>query len=333
MSDNMFVISKRRLHKGVLYLLLLLIIIHLFHRIIDMSGSVLLAHSSFLVIVAISFFYFINTLLMKSSKPLFFKAWLVLLLINSFGFIFTANFSFPGHLGQLYVFYDKKEATEWARKSTFPKVFKLTGGAGAANVKLVRTKNEAVKLINKAFGRGFSQFNRFGNLKERYRKWRSGKDSLFGVVKGVGRIFIPTEYAKMQAREKGYVYFQEFIENDGYDVRVVVIGSRAVALKRLVRENDFRASGSGNLIFENENIDKTIINHAFKLARKMKSQSLAVDFIKRNSDNKIFVVEVSYGFPMNNFLEGSSGYWDSEMNWHEGRFNPQDWMVNYLINN
>lgn len=230
-----------------------------------------------------------------------------------------------------YVFYDKKSATDWAKNTTYPKVFKLTGGAGAANVSLVRTNTEAVKLINKAFGKGFSQFNRFGNLKERYRKWRSGKDSLFGVVKGVGRIFIPTEYAKMQAREKGYVYFQEFIENDGYDVRVVVIGSRAVALKRLVRENDFRASGSGNLVFENENIDKTIINHAFKLARKMKSQSLAVDFIKRNSDNKIFVVEVSYGFPMNNFLEGSSGYWDSEMNWHEGKFNPQEWMVVNLL--
>src|SRR5690606_25942573 len=39
-----------------------------------------------------------------------------------------------------YVFYDKKEAIEWANKTTYPKVFKLKGGAGSANVKLVRTK-------------------------------------------------------------------------------------------------------------------------------------------------------------------------------------------------
>ena len=47
-----------------------------------------------------------------------------------------------------------------AIKRLFPKVFKLRGGAGAANVKLVKSKRDFIKLINKAFGRGFSQFNR-----------------------------------------------------------------------------------------------------------------------------------------------------------------------------
>src|SRR5690554_4722377 len=56
-----------------------------------------------------------------------------------------------------YVFYDKKEALDWATTTTYPKVWKLKGGAGAANVKLVRNKREAVKSINKAFGKGFSQ--------------------------------------------------------------------------------------------------------------------------------------------------------------------------------
>lgn len=231
-----------------------------------------------------------------------------------------------------YVFYTKKDALNWIDKTTFPKVFKLRGGAGATNVKLVKTKSEARKLAKRAFGRGFSQFNRWNNLSERIRRFKEGKDNIIGILKGIGRLFIPTEFAKMYPREKGYVYFQEFVENDGFDVRVVVIGHKAVALKRLVRENDFRASGSGNLIFENEKIDKEYIIKAFDLSRRIKSQSLAIDFIQ-SKDNEVLIVELSYGFPMLNFLDGAAGYWDSSLQWHEGKFNPQEWMVSNLILN
>jgi len=106
-------------------------------------------------------------------------------------------------------------------------------------VKLVRNKNAAIKYIRKSFNKGFSPFNRFGHLKERYRKYKLGKDTLLGVVKGVGRLFISTEFAKMHAPEKGYVYFQEFIPNNHFDIRVIVIGDKAFAIKRMVRENDF----------------------------------------------------------------------------------------------
>src|SRR5690554_2293936 len=149
-----------------------------------------------------------------------------------------------------YVFYDKKEALDWAKSTTYPKVWKLKGGAGAANVKLVQNKKEATKLINTAFSKGFSQFNRLGNLKERYRKYKSGKDSLLGVAKGFGRLVIPTEFAKLQSRERGYVYFQEFVPNNSFDIRIIVIGDKAFAIKRMTRENDFRASGSGDIIFD-----------------------------------------------------------------------------------
>src|SRR5690554_3906527 len=60
-----------------------------------------------------------------------------------------------------YVFYDKQEALQWANTTSYPKVFKLKGGAGSANVKLVKTYKEAKRLINKAFGKGFAQYDRF----------------------------------------------------------------------------------------------------------------------------------------------------------------------------
>lgn len=223
-----------------------------------------------------------------------------------------------------YVFYDKKEAIEWVNQTTFPKVFKLRGGAGSANVQLVPTKKDAIRLVNRAFGKGFPQFNRRGNLKERIRKYKEGKDTLWGVCKGMGRLFIPTELAKMVGPEKGYVYFQDFIPNNKYDIRLIVIGGeKAYGLKRIVRKNDFRASGSKKFVYDQIN-NETIIK-AFDIANKLKLQSVAFDFIYSNK-GKPLIVEMSYGYG----TEGSGkckGYWDKDLNWHEGPFDPYGWMV------
>lgn len=229
-----------------------------------------------------------------------------------------------------YVFYTKKEALEWVNSTTFPKVFKLRGGAGSSNVQLIKTNFQAKKIIKKAFGNGFSQYNKWGSLKERVRKVKSGKGNYIDILKGIGRFFISQEFARMHGKEKGYVYFQDFIENEGYDIRVVVINNKAVAVKRLIRENDFRASGSGNLVFENENIDKRFIKLAFELAKTLNTQSSAFDFIQDLNSN-IYVVEMSYGFPMLNFLDGAGGYWTDDIIWHEGNFNLQGWMVETLF--
>jgi glutathione synthase/RimK-type ligase-like ATP-grasp enzyme len=228
-----------------------------------------------------------------------------------------------------FVFYDKKEALDWAENTVFPKVFKLKGGAGAANVKLVRTKGDAVKLIHKSFGKGFSQFDRIGHFKERYNQYRAGKDTLLGVVKGFGRLFVTTEFAKLQSKEKGYVYFQEFIPNNNFDIRVIVIGEKAFALKRMTRENDFRASGSGNIIYDKEQIDENCVRIAFEVNQKIQSQSIAYDFVFDEENNPL-IVEICYGYAITAY-DPCPGYWDDQLNWHTGQFNPQEWMVEELV--
>lgn len=230
-----------------------------------------------------------------------------------------------------FVFYDKAEALLWANTTSYPKVFKLKGGAGASNVKLVKNQSQAIKYINKAFGKGFSQFDSWQYVKDRFGKYKSGSISFFSFVKSLGRLVFKTDYAKLQSKEKGYIYFQEFVENDGYDIRVVVINNKAVALKRLIRKNDFRASGSGNLIFENDKINKRYIEIAFEIARKLSTHSLAIDLIHSKTDD-IYIVELSYGFPMRNFLDKASGYWDENLIWHEGAFNLQEWIIDSIVN-
>lgn len=230
-----------------------------------------------------------------------------------------------------YVFYTKKEALYWIEKTTFPKIFKLRGGAGASNVKLARTKNDARKFVNRAFGKGFPQFGRMTYLKERYKKWRNGKDSLMGVCKGIYRLFVPTKFSKMHSREKGYAYFQDFVPDNKFDIRIVVIGNnKAFGLKRMVRKDDFRASGSGSIIYDKSGIDERCVKIAFDVAKNLKAQSLALDFVF-GKDNNPLIVEISYGYSIKAYYK-CEGYWTDDMEWHEGKgFDIEGWMLENLI--
>ena len=228
-----------------------------------------------------------------------------------------------------YVFYDKQEALDWAYTTTYPRVFKLKGGAGSANVKLVRTKSDCIKLINKAFGKGFKQFDSWGHLKEVYLKYKSKKASFKNLLGGIYRMVVSTEFAKQMPREKGYVYFQEFIPNNDSDIRVIVIGEKAFAVRRLVRENDFRASGSGLPVYNPEEINLECIRISFQVNGKIKAQCIGYDFVLDQNNNPL-IVEIGYGFAIE-FYDPCPGYWDNELNWHEGQFNPQEWMVEELV--
>lgn len=254
---------------------------------------------------------------------------------------FNTNWHFDDKLGQKYlfekagvaapaafVFYTKKDALEWIENTSFPKVFKLRNGASSSNVKLAKDKATAVSLVNKAFGSGFSQYQALDNLKERFRKYRKGKTSAKDVLKGVVRLVKPPAFAKVAGKEMGYVYFQEFIPGNDHDIRVVVIGDKAYAIKRMVRKNDFRASGGGDILYAKELFDDALIQLSFEINEKIKSQSLAMDFVFDNG--KPLLVEISFGFSMAGY-DPCPGYWTKDMQWHEGKFNPYGWMIEDMI--
>lgn len=229
-----------------------------------------------------------------------------------------------------YVFYNKKEALEWAKTTIYPKVFKLKGGAGAQNVKLARNEKEAITLINKSFGKGWPAFDKANYFKERLDKFSQGKEGFISIAKAFGRLIIPIENIKFMPVEKGYAYFQEFIPNNDSDIRVIVIGDKAFAIKRMVREGDFRASGSGNIIYEKSAIDERCLKIAFETSKKLNSQCLAYDFVF-DTDKNPLIVEISYGFSMAGYLD-CLGYWDKKLNWNECRFNPYGWMIEDIRN-
>ena len=76
---------------------------------------------------------------------------------------FNTAWYFDDKLGQKYLleaikaplvptfaFYSKKDALNWIKNTSFPKVFKLRGGAGSNNVRLINNISQAKLIINKA---------------------------------------------------------------------------------------------------------------------------------------------------------------------------------------
>jgi glutathione synthase/RimK-type ligase-like ATP-grasp enzyme len=228
-----------------------------------------------------------------------------------------------------YIFYDKAKAYQWVDETTFPKVFKLRTGSGSSQVRLVHDRKSAKKIIKQAFGRGFKQYEPRSNLKERWRKFQTGKANLWGVMKGMLRFGYTTDFDRVAGNEKGYVYFQDFIPDNEFDIRVIVVDGKACAIKRINREGDFRASGSGNLQYEKHHFSDDLIDLAFEYAEKINSKSLAIDFVF-DGDNPLFV-ELSYGFPAGPFTSNCPGYWDRELKWHPEAFSAPGWMVESVI--
>lgn len=232
-----------------------------------------------------------------------------------------------------YIFYDKKEALKWIVSTTFPKVFKLRGGAGSNNVKLVNNIREAKKLVKKSFRHGFPLIDKTSGFKQRL--WVLKRDrnikAIIHVIKGIIRFAYPTEDAGLLPRQKGYVYFQNFIPDNNFDDRIVVIGDKAIAIRRYNRVGDFRASGSG-LIKHNSNLfDSKTIKIAFDVATQIGSDSLAFDFLYDEIGSPV-ISEISYAFAMGAAYDNCLGYWDKDLSWHKDDVNPQRYIIEDFIN-
>jgi hypothetical protein len=58
--------------------------------------------------------------------------------------------------------------------------------------------------------------------------------------------------------------------------------------------------------------------------------SMGFDLI-RGEDGEFAVIEMSYGFPSENFLDGASGYWTREGEFVKAEIRLQEWMVDWVV--
>ena len=122
---------------------------------------------------------------------------------------------------------------------------------------------------------------------------------------------------------KNHVLFQEFLPGNEFDTRVTVIGNRAFAYRRFNRPNDFRASGSGNFNADPGEVDARCLAVAFDAVRKLKSQSMAFDFLFRGQNREPVVGEISYCY-VDWMVQKCPGHWDSSLNWHDRSLWPEE---------
>jgi glutathione synthase/RimK-type ligase-like ATP-grasp enzyme len=231
-----------------------------------------------------------------------------------------------------YVFYDKKEALNWINKVELPKVFKLKGGAGSANVQLIESQAAGVRLIKKAFGRGFSPVNKGYYLKESFRKFKEKKINLIRLVKNMVLYFLPKDKKFVKQKESNYVYFQDFVPNNKSDIRLVVINQKKVfGLQRFVRDNDFRASGSGSFNFLNkDDVEDNVLRMVFNITKKLKMDSVAFDIVFDSLKNPL-IIEISYAY-VSKAYNNCPGYWESNLKWFSEKLdNYQEWMIENKI--
>jgi glutathione synthase/RimK-type ligase-like ATP-grasp enzyme len=229
-----------------------------------------------------------------------------------------------------HIYYDYESAVEWVEKANYPIVFKLKSGAGAKNVKLVRGKKDARRLCNKAFNGGMSSITEyFSDYQTKIFKTRAKKNYFEKLLRAPKVILNLFRLKNQLPKEKGYILFQEYLPNNSYDTRITIIGNRAFSFIRHNRNNDFRASGSGNIDYDQRKIDLNAVKIAFEISKLIGSQSMAFDLLY-DQENQIKIIEISYGFNRNVILN-CPGYWDISLNWIGGNFHPEHLIIEDAI--
>jgi glutathione synthase/RimK-type ligase-like ATP-grasp enzyme len=229
-----------------------------------------------------------------------------------------------------WVFTDPDQAREWIATASWPKVFKLRCGAGSENVRLVQSRQEAAAICRRAFGAGFpSSAGYLYDARTRLRNtsgWREFCEKLKRAPRSLTETLQHRRYAPKQ---RGYVLFQEFMPGNDFDTRVTIIGNRAFGAMRRNRPNDFRASGSGDCLFDPDRVDRRCVTIAFRVAEKLRTQSLACDFLM-DAHHEPRICEISYCSVASPVYD-CSGYWDREFAWQAGHFWPQDCVLEDVL--
>lgn len=220
-----------------------------------------------------------------------------------------------------WVFWDRKAALDFCRSATYPLVLKLSFGFQSANVRLLNGFEDASHWIARLFGTGVT------GLPPGESRWRDALRRTRGALRHLRGA---SAYGNLDDSELqyGYFYVQEFIPENEYDVRVTVIGDRAFAFRRFNRAGDFRASGSGRIDWDPRQIDEDAVRLAFRVARRLQTQSVAVDLLQHGTQK--LLTEISYTYaswavrecPGHWMLQGDAD--TSPLSWVEGSMHPED---------
>lgn len=226
-----------------------------------------------------------------------------------------------------WVFYRQKECEEWLKnEAAYPIVGKLKNGSGSTNVKILRDKKQALAYCKRMFSKGYDSSPSL--IYKTYSKVQSTRDwkTFVSRFKKIPNFLKARSHAKRLGRECDYCYFQEFVENDGYDLKVAVVGDKLGYFARHTRKADFRASGSGDFYYDRDLMTEQIIKDAFRVADALGVQCMGFDFVVDKKTGQGLIIEMCHGFDQHAVYE-AGGYFDRECIWHSEPLNVSEEIV------
>ena len=157
-------------------------------------------------------------------------------------------------LARTHISHQKDDALAMIKTLSYPVISKFETSSGSVGVQLVRNQRQAEKIVRQAF-------------------------SIYG--RATHRLY---------QREKDVVFFQDFIPNDGYDIRCILVDNMAFGYYRKVLKGDFRASGMNQALWHD--LPEETIRIAWQMNQVIKSPILVVDMV-HGLDDKYYVIEYS----------------------------------------
>ena len=238
--------------------------------------------------------------------------------VGQFYFLAVAGIPTPA----TSVFWTREQAARFCDDATYPFVLKLATGYQASNVRLVVSRGEALFYVDQLFGHGTISLGYRPASRTRLllRRFRAAVE-LFNGKNPYG----PTAEADLQY---GYFLAQEFLPDNKFDVRVTVTGNRAFVFRRFNRPGDFRASGSGNIDWNPTQISEDAVRLGYRVAQKLRSQTVTVDIIRRHTEPVIVELGLAYASwavrdcPGHWVLHGEPEF--GTLEWLEGSLEPAD---------
>jgi glutathione synthase/RimK-type ligase-like ATP-grasp enzyme len=149
---------------------------------------------------------------------------------------------------------------------TVPFVFKTVGGAGSSGVMLINSYEELLKVVRKLY----------------YKK-----DLLYDFKRIIKKLFFKERYKNsyygLTSRCNGQFILQEYIPGLDSDYKVLVFDKNYYVDRRWVRDNDFRASGSGKNTFP-EDPPAEVLNFAREQFEKLDIPMASLDIAFNGSE-------------------------------------------------
>jgi len=203
---------------------------------------------------------------------------------------------------EAFISHDYEETLQWIGRAEYPFVSKVRASAGGSDIKLIRSERQARLLVERIF--------------------RIGRPTTSGVV-----------------RQKDYVYFQRFVPNHGYDLRIIVVDSEYIfGYYRLVPGDDFRASGFGDII--KSELPEEAMRIALEVTKRLDLGYVSVDFVRSRSDDRFYIIESSIFSQIDNdmqtIINGVSGRYryrteDDRFEFVEGRYWTQELVLRRFL--